>query len=1151
MIWYFLYPFRGTTEAPVLDPGHPLRSGFARYGRYAASHVLSTLLISVAVAAVLVYPFPYLYTTDFTNGASSLPHHVWTDAHPLDDKTAHEPDVIMRSVWVHGSYFQALEKDILLGALELQDELLGPTVHFNPRQEHAELELPEELGTQVDLTPQQRDALHVSNGLTDQSWFFHSPLQYWDCSSELIQQDEDILKTVNERKNQPTSVNVTLRHSIVFSGKRFEDRRLVAADALVITLIHRRDSPVGRIWQEKIQALAQNMTDKWMVIAPQDERPSQLYEFQFRLMSKVDAVLLGASYSLVFVYFLISLSKLRAVKSKVGLMVTVVAQIVLAIISSFTICAICKIDLSRIPRLGYPVVVFSMSLENMLRLINAVILTPPEDSTSNRIGQAFGETGPIALASVAQNLLILFGLSCVVSSGVSAFCTFAAIAIVFDFFYLSTFFLTVLSVDVRRTELSDALAKASIRANRLFEENTPRQPWLDKMLQGKIALSTRIAGTVVMIGFVLIAQWHFFDNESVARVLRRLIRIAPQQHDPSSRSSLLVEVHQARSPTSWLRLQDHETAREVINVIKPNAYSYTARVFDPYIFVMRGSDRMLSTNERLFSPAIYDFLRHQITPFLVTILVVTAAVRLLMNYLLWDEFGEGADTDLRPGALLSVKTLHGGHHLDVALLTASSDGHVVSVGLDRIIRVWNIKDGGYTYVLGRENKAPEITFPILALCIEDESHWLALLTVDRVLFWNLADRQRGPCLKVDSYRHKPEVFFFGNDETCTIPPLILVRRDGVVTELKPDKKKTSSYSIPEGSVVTSVDALAEKGKFTVCIAGSSAAMTDLPAGFPPKILSSTREGQIHLITQSGDKWISNAVNPPRAPFMKDREFISIQALPELSFFLIIRSQTVDLVDSQSQRAIHTFKVDPIQPKTLKVFHSRPRRMRCGSVALWSFTIAYINTYTRDLVVQTYSPQNEDESLCLCDPTSPSRKTCCPWSRAKETRRTIKNPGTWLALPSGIMVGLRKKTAAKHSTEMAGHPASLAQLGGLRNRRNAHQAAHSSAPAHGDWEVWMFSHFGGKQDTWETAPLCAATEDDGHLFVTHLGPMANVGSSSVVVGLSNVIKVITVGQERFEDESGTEPGNGMPAVSSRRRKGPSSLRARPPGPIKCC
>ncbi|KAI8951332.1 sterol-sensing domain of SREBP cleavage-activation-domain-containing protein [Xylaria longipes] len=1131
MIWYLLYPFRGTTEAPVLDPIHPLRSGFARYGRYAASHVLSTLLISVAVAAVLIYPFPFLYTTDFTNGASSLPHHVWTDAHVLDEKATCEPDVIMRSIWVHGSYFQALDKDVLLGALELQDELLGPTIDFSPRQRPGNLDLPTE-ATKY-LTLKQRDSLHVVNGLTNQSWFFHSPLQYWSCSSDLIDQDQDLLSTVNQRKNQPTSVNVTLRHSIVFSGKRYEDRQLVAADALVITLIHRRDSPVGPLWQERVQALADSMTHKWRVITPQDGRPSQLYEFQFRLMSKIDAILLGCAYSLVLIYFLFSLSKLRAVKSKMGLMVTVVVQLALAIISSFTICAIFKIDLSKIPRLGYPVVIFSMSLENIFRLINAVILTPSEDSTSNRIGHAFGETAPIALASVAQNLLILYGLSRVVSSGVSAFCTFAAIAIVFDFFYLSTFFLTVLSVDVRRTELSDALAKASIRSHRRSHEPPPRQPWLDTMLQGKIAMSTRIAGTVVMIGFVLIAQWHFFENESVARTIRRLIRISRKHNDAQpAQSSLLVEVHQARSPTSWLRLQDHETAREVINIIKPAAYSYTARVFDPYIFVLKGSDRMLSSHEPLLSPAIYDFARHQLTPFLVTILIVTALVRLLMNYLLWDQLSETQDTMSPQDSLLSVKTLHGGHHLDVALLTASSSGHLVSVGLDRVIRVWNIKEGGHNYVLGDQKNSPRIPFPILAICIEDEFHWLALLTVDRVLLWNLIDLRWGPSIKVEPYRHKPEVFFFGNDDCSNIPPLIVVRRDGVITELRPELGETSSYSIPEDSVVASVDALAEKA-------------------FPPKIMTSTREGQVHLITQDGYDWVSSAINLGPRQFIKEREFISIQALPELSFFLIIRSQTVDLVDSQTHRAIYTFRVEPILPKSLKAFHSRPRRMRCGSVALWSFTIAYLNAYTRDLVVQTYSPQNEDESLCFCDPESPSRKTCCPWRRAKETRRIIKNPGIWLALPSGIMVGVRRKTPQKHLINTHSYSPPSSQSNGLRKRNHIHHLTVPPQQAHDDWEVWMFSHFGGKQDTWETAPLCIDAEDDGHLFVTNLGPMANVGSSSVVIGLSNVIKVITVGQERFETEDVPGPGSGVPAVSSRRRKGPSSLRTRPPVPFKCC
>ncbi|KAI1503550.1 sterol-sensing domain of SREBP cleavage-activation-domain-containing protein [Biscogniauxia marginata] len=1135
MIWYLLYPFRGTTEAPVLGPNHPIRCAFTRYGRHAASHVVTTLLVSVAVAATLIYPFPFLYTnTDFTSGASHLPHHVWTDAQPLAEKNVPEPDVVMRSIWVHGSYFQALDKDVLLGALELQDELLGPTVNFNPRQLPGGLGFPavSDIATTHGLTPQQRDSFHVANGLTNESWFFHSPLQYWSCCSDFIEQDDDIVTTVNERKTQPTSVNVTLRHSIVFSGKRFEDRRLVAADALVITLIHHRDSPVGRLWQERTRALAHKMAHKWQVIAPQDDMTGQLYEFQFRPMSSQDAVLMGAAYFLVFVYFMFSLSKLRAVKSKFGLMVTVVAQILLSILSSFTVCAIFKIDLSRIPRFAYPVVILSMSLENIFRLINAVILTPSENCTSNRIGHAFGETAHIALTSVTQNVLILYGLTKVVAPGVSAFCTFAAIALIFDFFYLSTFFLSVLSVDVRRTELSDALARASIRAHRSASDAQSRQTWVDAMLQGRIAMSTRIAGTIVMVGFVLIAQWHFFENESVVRTLGRILGVSPKYKDLSpSRASLLVDVHQARSPTSWLRLQDHETAREVIHVIKPDAHSYIARVLDPYIFVLRGADRMLSANERLLLPAVYDFARHQTASFVVTVLIVAAAVRLLMNYLLWDELAETARIDgPADEPLLSVKTLSNGHHLDVALLSASSTGYLVSVGLDRIIRVWNMKTGSHSYVLGEDKDSPDIPFPILAMCIEEETHWLALLTPNNVLLWNLSEHRWGPRMRVETYRHKPEAFFFGCDDCAVIPPVVLVRRDGILTELRPDKRDSSSYMIAGESVISSVDTLTEKS-------------------FPAMMMASTREGEVRVITQEGPDWVSSPLDLTIPPSM-EREFVSIQALPELGFFLVIRSQTVDLVDSQTLRAIHTFKVDPIQPRSMKCFHSRPRRMRCGSVALWSFTLAYLNTYTRDLVVQTYSPQHEGESLCFCDPASPTRKTCCPWRRAKETRRVIKSPGVWEALPTGMMVGIRRKPGDKCSTNGYNFSQPHQPANGLRRRHQGCLPTKQCTPQD-NWEVWMFSHF-GKQDTWETVPLCADIEDDGHLFVTSLGPMVNFGRASVALGLSNVIKVIMVGNERFDSgDDYSQPGDGMPVASSRRRKGPSAFRSKPSVHSGCC
>lgn len=801
-----------TTEAPVLSPAHPLRAALTRYGKYAARHVLATLLVSVAVASTLIYPLPFLYTTDFTIAAPNLPLHVWTDAQPLGDATLDEADVIMRSVWVHGSYMKALDRQVLLGALELQDEILGPTTNFSPRRPggHAGTL---DLGPGFDLSRDVRDSLHVVNGLTNQSWFFHSPLQYWACDGENIMHDMDFLGTVNEKKTQPTSVNVTLRHSIVFSGKSFEDRQLVAADTLVITLLHLRDSPVGRQWERKTADFAARMAHKWDVF-PKDgiSTGSQLYEFQFRPISTQDTIFLSLAYVLTAGYFFLSLSKIRAVKSKLGLMVTVVVQIAMAIVSSLTVCALCRIDLSRIPRASYPLVLMAMSLENVFRLINAVILTPADHSTSSRIGSAFGETGHIALASVAQNLLILWGLSRVVVSGVSAFCTFAAIAIIFDFFYLSTFFLSVLSVDVRRTELNDALEKASNRNNRPSVENLPRQSLLDAILQGRIALSTRLAGTFVMLGFVIMAQWHFSDGGIKSTSPLRLLRFLWKTGDAmTSPNTPYASLHQARSPKSWLRLQDHETAKEVINVVKPWAHSYIARVYDPIIFVLKGSDRNPPGVKRWFPDVAYDFAHHQLVPFFLTILFAVACVRVLMNFLLWDEMAQARgedDDDEEP--LISIKSLEHGHELDIAKIKVTPNGHIVSVGLDRKIRMWDFRSGIPGDVLPRPRPPMDDPFPILSMAVDEESTRLAILTTYQVLFWSLSEQQWTASVAVDLNGQKPEAFFFASRKG-ELRSVVIVRRNGTLSEVWPDAHETTDHFICK-SPLNCVVSIAEQGK---------------------------------------------------------------------------------------------------------------------------------------------------------------------------------------------------------------------------------------------------------------------------------------------------------------------------------------------------
>lgn len=691
----------------------------------------------------------------------------------------------MRSIWIHGDYMKALNTDVLTSALELQDELLGSTEGFSPVSARGTLP-PNDNRWPMDA--KQRDASHIVNGLTNQSWFFHSPLLYWNCSRRQIRTDPDLITTVNEKKTQSTSANVTLRHSIVFSGKKFAERRLLAADALVITLLHLRDSPVGYQWEYTAPLLAKKASAKWDIY-PQSGKvdESQLYEFQFRPISLYDIISLTLAYGLTLIYFLASLSKLRAIKSKAGLTVTVITQIAFSIMSSFTVCAIFDIDLSRIPRAAYPLVILAISLENMFRIIYAVILSPSDNSSGSRVGAAFGQTAHIALASTVQNVVILVGLSRIVSPGVAGFCIFAAIATIFDFFYLSTFFLSVLSVDVRRVELEDELSRVrTMRHDHTLGERQDHRLWVSNIVKGKVTLSTRVAGTVVMVAFVSIAQWHFFGDIGIFDIARRLVGASQWTTAAAlNTASQLDEIHQARSPGSWLRLQDHETAQEVINAIKPSAYSYIAKVYDPLVFVLKDSDRTPPQQKQRLLPAAYDFIDHQLAQFVISILLVGAGLRLLASYLLWaDEGACERKLESNQGSPLSIKTLPRGHSLDVMMLTASADGHIVSAGLDRIIRVWHIRSSGLSYELpGTKVFDGRGIFPILAMTIDSNARWLAVMSTAQLRVWNMEDYVWDEPMPIESASHKPEVFCFHPDSTQQKQRLVIVRKDGTLMDM--------------------------------------------------------------------------------------------------------------------------------------------------------------------------------------------------------------------------------------------------------------------------------------------------------------------------------------------------------------------------------
>lgn len=208
---------------------------------------------------------------------------------------------------------KALDPVVLRKALDIQDRLIGPGFGADNRRLRAAHDFAGCCSS------------HVSN---DTSWGCHSPLMYWNCSLDAMKADPDILRTINTQRGRRSSYNFTLQPVSVFAGKSFNGTSLLAADALVITIFDRSGGRIAEEFDKRSRVLAQEAPEDWLFYPKAGSTyRNRLYEFRYQPLSVNDTWTLISAYSLMFVYVLYSLRKLKAVKSVFGLFCTVLAQV--------------------------------------------------------------------------------------------------------------------------------------------------------------------------------------------------------------------------------------------------------------------------------------------------------------------------------------------------------------------------------------------------------------------------------------------------------------------------------------------------------------------------------------------------------------------------------------------------------------------------------------------------------------------------------------------------------------------------------------------------------------------------------------------------------------------------------------------------------
>lgn len=769
-------------------------------------------------------------------------------------------------------------------------------------------------------------------------------------------------------------------------------------------------------------------------------------------------------------------------------------------------------------------VVVPMLMKCRFRLVNAVLAYPPELPTIHRISGALGDVGYLALASAGQNLFILWVLAKVVSPGVASFCAFAAVALIFDFFFHLTFFVAVLSVDVRRMELQDSLDRANLTQKSSGTPRAGRQYWIEALLQGRLPISSRLAGSAVSICFILAMNMHFFDNESTLRALIDSIKsmLAWKERVAERRSSFSPPpINQARTPAAWLRIQNYKSAQEVIKFIKPDAHTIIARVYDPITIVLHGSDRTgVPTETTSYLTTMSTLLDQHSYPLVLVVIFAVAFTTLLMQYLLWNELSED-DTDVTsaPEPTLSVKTLPHAHRLDIVKLTACSKGHLVTIGLDRITAINLFDTTTHTYslsALSTMDMTPPF-WPINEVAIGDSGSLAALCTGDgNVAFWNLPERHLSHFLHANFQGQKPLLFSLNTIERAGSERLSLIvcLPDGQVYEFDVERSTAiQRFHLGQGHL-------------------QCASIVRLSSS--TKLIAAERDGHIHIATNRCGEWTLTdlqAADGEVSAEVKIQKIKSLAIAPALGLLVVARPNSLDIMDLKTHCMVYTLPIRAIRASTLRLLSSQHRECPgCRSPAVHSVSFVYTHAVESTCVMRTFTAGDEHNSvICLRPNTSGGAKSCKGFLDATETIRHVEEPGSWEATGAQAVIGIRRLPVASNSSMLTTGTGLTADTDTSVRRRQNFFLGQQLAQSHHlpaldgaakppidefeEWEVWTLSSTGEFSST----RLQDTTDADSELFVAYSGPIVRLGKRSVAVAFGNTVKVITLGHERFEED----------------------------------
>ena len=321
-----------------------------------------------------------------------------------------------------------------------------------------------------------------------------SPASYWRNNPKEFKADHEIKKTLNQYESKTLKTPPSVKELMFgLTSKHINLKLKKSVITFTITLVLKKynaklirqlEKHLHLIYSEPILGPSQRICEAEMVGENRDvctNLSKVVTHIHYKTQMRFNDLLpLLSTYCILGCYIYFSVRKINFVKSKIGMAFAAVVSVIVSLMMAVGLCSLIGLT----PKLNggemFPYLVCFVGLENILVITKSVVGTHSHFDVDKRIAIGLSrEGGSIIKNLLLELVLIALGYFTFVPR-IREFCAFAFVGILTDFFIGMFFFVSVLSLDIRRLDVEDPYQEPPGDDNELLypvHKNLKKRNW--------------------------------------------------------------------------------------------------------------------------------------------------------------------------------------------------------------------------------------------------------------------------------------------------------------------------------------------------------------------------------------------------------------------------------------------------------------------------------------------------------------------------------------------------------------------------------------------------------------------------------------------------------------------------------------------------